>query len=212
MLFFKIKDKNDTVQIRHTYLIQASLHYSCVIGVVVVFMEVCEKLFIHKHYIREARGRGFYCENASRNPYIYIVAILIKVFTPGKSAASRPLAGECLRKAVWTQRRETYWADDMYSVRGIFLTLCLAPAVSVFTLTACFLFLKKSHDELFLLSNNELKSLSIAEFQEIILLLNKCVWSKAARKQCNYRAEAHQLQDCVDCMIWTALLKRKAHR
>lgn len=96
------------VQIRHTYLIQVSLPYSCVIGVVVVFMEMCEKLFIHKHYIQEAQGRGFYCENASRNPYIYIVAILIKVFTPGKSAASRPLAGECLRKAVWTQRRETY--------------------------------------------------------------------------------------------------------
>lgn len=164
MLFFKIKYKNDMVQIRHTYLIQVGLPYSCVIGVVVVFMEMCEKLFIHKHYIREAQGRGFYCENASRNPYIYIVAILIKVFTLGKSAASRPLAGECLRKAVWTQRRETYWADDMYSVRGIFLTLCLAPAVSVFTLTACllgccFFFLKKSHDELFLLSNNQLKSL-----------------------------------------------------
>lgn len=56
MLFFKIKDKNDTVQIRHTYLIQVSLHYSCVFGVVVVSMEMCEKLFIHKHYIREVQG------------------------------------------------------------------------------------------------------------------------------------------------------------
>lgn len=138
MVVFKIKDTSDVVRACRTRPIRLIL--SCYSDFF-FSVKMCEKLFIHTSLPQEQlRSEAFILENCPGTRVFYMVAPFTEVCAPGESPASRPPAGVCLRKAVCTQRRVTYRADVMYlhHVGGLFLTLSLAPAVSVSTLNACF--------------------------------------------------------------------------